>query len=242
VDDATLARLRALWADLDVAPDTAYFTTAIHLERTAARTTDLELKGLLGPALAAALPGFTPFLAAFILKGGHGGDVELHPDWTYTDERMHRTYLFWCPLVDTDVDNGTLWVVPGSHHWIDGLRGSGDFPSPVEVVNDRLLADHVVSVALRAGEAIVYDAALLHGSPPNRTELPRPVAAVALAPDGAPLVHFHRPPGEALEGYAIDESWYTVQPFGERPTGYAPLAPWTDPVAPLGPDRLPSPG
>jgi hypothetical protein len=186
----------------------------------------------MGPAADRVLPGFTPFLAAFIFKGAEGGEVGLHPDWTYTDERRHRTYLYWCPLVDTDADNGTLRVVPGTHRLVTGLRGSGDFAAVTEGVEE-LLLERSVSVPLRVGEAIVYDAALIHGSPPNRTPAPRPAAAMAVAPVDAELVHFHRPVDGPITGYEIDESWYTVQPFGEAPHGYPTLDPWTDPIAPL---------
>jgi hypothetical protein len=241
LDDAAVDELRTLWAGLAVPEDDPYFTSSIHTDRETARSIDLRMKAVLGPALAEALPGYAPFLASFIFKGAHSGSVELHPDWTYTDERSHRTYLFWCPLVDTDAENGTLHVVPGSHRWVTGLRGSGDFAEATTGVED-LLGERAVTVPLRSGEAIVYDAALIHGSPPNRTDRPRPVAAVATAPESAGLVHFHRPPGGPTQGYAIDEAWYTVQPFGEPPTGYPALEPWTEPMAPIRPEQVLAPG
>ena len=236
-DSPTIARLRAMWDDLGVADDDPYFTTNIHTDRATARAIDLELKAVLGPAAQEALPGYEPFLAAFIFKGSHGGAVSWHPDWTYTDERVHRTYLFWCPLIDTDASRGTLRVVPESHRWVRGLRGSGDFPDAADGLDD-LLEAHSVSVTLEAGEAIVYDAAILHGSPPNASEIPRPAAALALAPQGAGLVHFHRRPGGPVEGWAIDESWYTVQPFGEPPTGFPRLDPWDEALVPLRAEQV----
>jgi hypothetical protein len=232
LDHTEIDRLRDLWATLAVPDDEPYFTTNIHTDRRTARAIDQELKAVLRPALERDTPDLEPFLAAFIFKGAHGGSVSLHPDWTYTDERVHRTTLFWCPLVDTDEENGTLHVIPGSHRWVSGLRGSGAFPDVADDVAD-LLAEQRVVVPLRAGEAIVYDAAVLHGSTPNTSDRPRPVAAVALAPRGAPLVHFHRAADGPTQGWAIDEAWYTVQPFGEPPSGYPEVEPWTDPVAPL---------
>ena len=242
LDADELDRARRLWADLSVDPDASYHTTNVHEDRTTARRIDLELKTLMGPAAAKALPGHVPFLAAFILKGRHGGAVGLHPDWTYTDERRYRAVLFWCPIVDTDADNGTLHVIPGSHRWVRGLRGSGDFGSPVEGVADRLLATHSETVPLRAGEAIVYDAALLHGSAPSRSDRPRPAAALAVAPVAAPLVHFHREAGGPVEGYLIDESYYTTQPHAARPVGARRLDPWDEPVRPIVGEGRPPPG
>jgi len=130
--------------------------------------------------------------------------------------------------------------VPGSHRAIHGLRGSGDFPSPVEGIEAELLARHAVPVPLTAGEALVYDAALVHGSGPNRSGRPRPVAAVAVAPATAPLVHFHREGDGPVEGYAIDADYYTAQDFGTRPHGYAPYVPWDEAVRRLDPAELPA--
>ena len=231
-DDDTLARLRRLWAEQAVPDDSSYWTSLVHSSRPEARTIDQRLKAICRAAVGTLLPGHEVFLAAFILKGARGGAVELHPDWTYTDERHTRTTLLWAPLIDTDESNGTLWFVPGTHQAMTGLRGSGDFSSSTSQIEDELWAD-AVPVPVGAGGAIVYDAAVVHGSRPNRTDAPRPVVALAAASEGAELVHFHRAPNGRLSGYRIDESWYTTQPFGLPPEGYPSIEPWSEPQAPL---------
>jgi ectoine hydroxylase-related dioxygenase (phytanoyl-CoA dioxygenase family) len=241
LDEDALRSLRARHEALGVDPEVPYWASSVHPDRATAQAVDRDLKAQVGPALRRLLAGHSPFLAAFITKGSGGGDVGLHPDWTYTDERRDRTWLCWCPLVDTDVANGTMWVLPASHRAIHGLRGSGDFPSPVEGIEADLLARHARPVPLAAGEALVYDAALVHGSGPNRSDRARPVTAVALAPDDAPLVHFHREGDGPVEGFVIDAGYYTAQPFGTRPEGYEALAPWDEPVRPLDPADLPAP-
>ena len=240
LDGDTLRSLRARYDALGVDPATPYWASSVHTDRATARAVDHDLKQQVGPLLKRLLDDHEPFLAAFIAKGVGGGDVGLHPDWTYTDERRDRTVLFWCPLVDADVDNGTMWVLPASHRAIHGLRGSGDFPSPVEGIEEDLLAHHASPVPLAAGQALVYDAALVHGTGPNRTNRPRPVAAVALAPAAAPLVHFHVEGDGPVEGYTIDADYYTAQEFGTRPDGYDPLVPWDGPVRLLDPAELPA--
>jgi hypothetical protein len=229
VDATCLEELRALHDSLGVAADDPYWASSVHGSRALARSVHESLLDLVLPAIDAVLPGHAPFLAAVIAKGRGGGRVGLHPDWTYVDERTHRSRLFWCPLVDTDESSGAMVVVPGSHRALRGLRGSGDFPSPVAEVEDDLWARHVVTVPLRAGQAIVWDAALLHGSWPNGGRA-RPAAAIAVAPSAAGLVHFHLEPGAPLAGYAIDAAYYLDQPYAARPTGFASIEPWDDPV------------
>jgi ectoine hydroxylase-related dioxygenase (phytanoyl-CoA dioxygenase family) len=178
------------------------------------------------------LAGQRPFMAAFISKGRGGGNVGLHPDWTYVDERAHRARVFWCALQDTDESNGAMVVVPGSHRTMRGLRGSGEFPSAVSEVEDALWASEVVTVPLRAGEALVWDAALLHGSWPNTTAEPRAAAAIAVVPATAPLVHFQVEPGAELAGYAVDEHWFVGEEYASRPAGYPTVEPWDGPLRP----------
>jgi hypothetical protein len=228
-----LADLRTAVEGLDIDPSDPYFVSSVHGSRDLSRAVDAELKRRLAPRLAELMPGYEPFMAAVISKGAGGGRVGLHPDWTYADERRHRTRLFWMPLDDTSEANGAMVTVPSSHRSLCGLRGSGAFPSPVEHIEDDLWAGHVETVPLVAGEAVVWDAALLHGSWPNTSTSPRPAAVIALAPADATLVHFHIDPGGRLAGRTVDEAWFTADPYGTLPEGYPALEPWDGPVQPF---------
>ena len=88
-----------------------------------------------------------------------------HQDCGYLD--IHPTPLtVWIALDDATLDNGCLWVVPGSH--AQGLRehakvseDSWHLTLPVEGAG--------VAVPLAAGEAIAFSAYTLHRSLANRT-------------------------------------------------------------------------
>jgi Phytanoyl-CoA dioxygenase (PhyH) len=206
-------------------PDHAFYASSAHGSRALARDVDQMLKHELGPRLRRLLPDHEPFLAAFISKGSaHGSHVDFHQDWTYTDERVQRATILWIPLVDTTGANGALRAVPGSHRWATGLRASGGGHATASI-QDRLAAAST-EVPLSAGEAFVYDPALIHGSGRNHTDAVRPVAAVALAPKDAPLVHFHVDDTGHLSGWTISESHYTINAFGTRPVGCDPVEPW----------------
>lgn len=238
VNRRQLRGLARTWRKLAVARDENYYASSVHAERSVARAVDQELKSSLDAHLDRLLPASDSFLAAFISKGAHGGHVDLHPDWTYCDERIGRAYVFWCPLVDTDAANGTMQVLPGTHRALTGLRGSGDFPSPIAELDDTTVAEHTVSVPLEAGEAIVWDAALVHGSGPNTTDDPRPAVAIARAPADADLYHFHIDDDGVLGGYQITERYFTTEEFGTAPQAGDPIEPWDGPVRPLSAEDL----
>jgi hypothetical protein len=128
--------------------------------------------------------------STFVIKRpGLDSGMFLHDDRTFVDERRHRAHTLWIPLVDTspELDNGCLYILPGSHHLMPAASGTGtpDWVRPYEQYLERFL----LPLSMRAGEALLYDTKTLHGSTPNRTDVTREAIAVALAPGGADLVH-----------------------------------------------------
>lgn len=225
LDAATVEQLlAAVHQKLGPASD-AFWASSAQAPRATASDIDRWIKQELALRLGHLLPGTEPFLAAVITKAGPDGcAVSFHQDWTYTDEREHRAVLAWIPLVDVDEGSGAMRVVPGSHRWVDGIRPGGA-PLPTDAFQDRF-AERATTVVMRAGQALVYDPALVHGSWPNRVERDRPVLAVASAPLGAELWHFHVAPDGALDGYVIDPSYYTQQEFSSVPPG-PPRGAWS---------------
>lgn len=206
-----------------------FHVTSVNAPRSVARSVDERIKRLVGPLLEAVLEDRRPFLAALITKAPGSGPVEFHQDLTHTDERVHRTVLAWIPLVDTDERNGTMSVVPGSHRWTTGIR-----PHTVELPtakHQQRFAEHAVPLELHAGTALLYDAALVHGSAANTSTVDRPAVAVALAPLDAQLLLFTQRSGSALRGYRCEATDFTARPFGSPPIGAERVEPWNSAVS-----------
>jgi hypothetical protein len=77
----------------------------------------------------------------------------------------------WCTLDDVDGDSGTLRVVPGSHQLTRHIQ-SFDSPPFFGGFADRMEHRFTIDLPLRAGEAVIFERSLLHGSAPNRTSRP----------------------------------------------------------------------
>jgi ectoine hydroxylase-related dioxygenase (phytanoyl-CoA dioxygenase family) len=78
----------------------------------------------------------------------------------------------WIPLIDVSPDQGTLGIIPGSHHkgylphkfyTGPGIQGHG-------VREECLQNVEIQELNMRAGNAIIFDARLIHGTIPNRKE------------------------------------------------------------------------
>lgn len=187
VDAAGLEQLSSVFAALEP-PGPVGFTASLQgrdLEENLVIAD--QILAVVGPGLHRTLTGFEVIGATFLTKtGGDEGAMEVHQDWNSVDERTDRSMNVWCTLRDIDLADGPLEVVPGSHLWFDAVRAPL-VPSPTFAFDGQLEAG-LVALELRAGQAVIYDHALLHGSRANRSGRPRTIAQVGITGVGAPLV------------------------------------------------------
>ncbi len=155
---------------------------------------------------------FRPMLGSFLVKqGGELGICQIHQDWTFVDESDgSRSFHVWCPLVKTDSENGNLCVLPGSHllPTMPRVAPSSYFPYQSERCIE-FIQKHSIAVPTQAGEAIIYDNALIHHSPPNKTNLPRIAAGLLTIPKSERLVHLNGTNSSfEYEKYFVEEDFY----------------------------------
>jgi ectoine hydroxylase-related dioxygenase (phytanoyl-CoA dioxygenase family) len=99
------------------------------------------------------------------LPGEGTYELPLHQDYATT--RCRTAWRMWIPLRDVDVQHGTMEIVPGSHK-------KGPYPySDSLAIERRELERHGLvaqSLALRAGDGVLFSPWLVHGSVPNRSQ------------------------------------------------------------------------
>lgn len=208
-------------------PAPEFFASPAHAWGDVAAGLHRDVLDVVGPQLRQDFPDHRVFMVAATVKGPVGGVVKYHQDWTYTDERRHRPLFLWCPLVDVDDASGVLQMVPGSH--LDSERtvraSVGLHGRHVTEPFQAELAACAIGRPMRAGEAIAFDPATIHGSGPNSTGQVRPAITIALVPHGAALVHFHSGP-DGLSGHHVDDDFFTRHDYATRPVGPATITPW----------------
>lgn len=126
--------------------------------------------GLLGPDIKCVQT------MAFIRPPGGPGQA-WHQDEHFIPSRDASVRGIWLALDDATIDNGCLWVVPGSHRhrrlWRHAPHADPDCdPVPRAEPPPGTLAG-AIPVPAKSGDLIVFDGYLLHRSGPNRTDGPR---------------------------------------------------------------------
>lgn len=157
------------------------------------------------------LDRYKPIIANFIRKEQDAGEVPLHQNWAFVDERKYTSVSIWVPLVDSNEANGTLQMVDGSHKRFGELRGPL-VPWELERIGPEIIEGHLTPMNVRAGDAVVLDDSIVHYSNVNTTDGLRLTIQLIMIPEETASIHYHLPPsGERNEVvvYEVDRDFYT---------------------------------
>lgn len=162
-----------------------------------------------------------PLGASFLVKNpGQAGTMPIHQDWTVVDENRYQSVTIWLPLQDVDENNGALQVLKGSHLWSNAIRAP-KLPNVFEEVHD-ILHPYLTTIPLKAGEAIIFNHALLHASNLNQQDIARVAATYGMVPLQAPLYFYHpvEQKENTIEKIAVPDNFFIEYgpKIGTRPS------------------------
>ena len=145
--------------------------------------------------------------------------VPWHQDGQYWPLAPLEAATVWLAIFDTDTHNGAMQVVAGSHR--DGAfehqrNQREDYALEQEIPAERIDADRVVSMDLRAGAMSVHDIGLVHGSTESRDGRPR----VGLTFRYSPMhVRADLSAWPFFEAYPVRGTAECRNPIGKIPSG-----------------------
>ena len=103
-----------------------------------------------------------------------GGEVRCHQDSTYMYTEPDSLLGFWIPLEDANLNNGCLWVEPGSHR--EPLRERFHYRGDqlvVDVLDSTPMSEASVPLEISAGTLVVLHGRLAHRSCANTSDKSR---------------------------------------------------------------------
>jgi len=149
-----------------------------------------------------------------------------HQDPNLVDETKGYSLVLWVSLCDTNVQNGCLHVLPGSHLWGNHIRSNFHVRWKFEEFLDDILWKNMSPVPTQSGDIICFDPALIHGSTPNKTNQERLGIQISLIPKQEELVSVIEEKGllsPVAKYYNIDETYFTDEDVYRHPSEKFPV-------------------
>ncbi len=188
-----------------------FYSSTFLSDITAKKELSDRLVQELDPVIRESFQDYKILGAQFLIKNpGDGGLLPFHQDWTIVDEEKHRSVTVWISLNEANEQNGTIKVIPYSHEFSSAKRGPGNFDALADIQN--VLEKYSHSLSMEAGEAFIFDQAIVHGSGINSTELPRIAVAFGLVHKDAELVFYHRAANDTFEQYQVPDDFFITFP------------------------------
>lgn len=211
-----------VYQSFDSGIDHGYYATIFSASNQFKADINRNLRRIFWPVLEELLDDHKPLVGAMMVKPAEGPSiVPAHQDWSVIDESQGGGggLTCWWPLTPiTDIE-GKMLAIPGSHRYLDHLRGSPSFPTPFDHIIDEVVDEFMVEIDVQVGEVLIMDGRVLHMTPQNRSGRDRPVAYISAAPVEEPAVHYYFPSVGRVEGYKVDEDFFTTFSIGQRPWG-----------------------
>jgi len=157
---------------------------------------NIEIRAQFGQILTgfynAHFKNFRSLNESFLIKPAFQKDeLLLHQDFCYTEEEQYAAYNIWIPLADVSAENGAITVLPGSQHCFKNYRSS-TLPT-LRVSMQKFPPEKVKILPMQAGQVLLFNSAVFHGSLPNLTNHDRTIVTATITHEKADYVYYHSP-------------------------------------------------
>jgi len=223
LNNEEITALKALYSSKDQSEKKGFHRSLDAPDADNKRFLAENIRSVFMPKLKQLLIDYKYLLASFMVKAPEtNSDFELHQNWNFVDESKFQSLVCRCPLVDTDEKNGTMFVVKGSNRLFPTFRGGPHMPSAFDDCLPYIKKHYMEAIALKAGDAIILDDALLHYTSANPGSSERiAIALVSIPEEANPIYYYYEQQEAKLYCYHIDDDFYNTfnnrYPMGERP-------------------------
>ncbi len=217
-NEKEIKELEALYYRLHPINEKGFFPSTFSGDKNYRTVADAEIRRMCEPGIEKYCENIKVVCGSFIVKSpGPESGMCVHQDMSLVDESRFTGINIWVPLVDLTIENGALFVLPGSHRVFPTYRGSS-IPEFFQNVSEQMI-DYLQPVLLKAGEAVFFDQSIIHFSPPNYSDKIRIVTNTYFTHKNTEYrtYYFDKTQPGYVEAFAQDDSFMTnFQQFGEN--------------------------
>ena len=222
IDAYTIRHLLDIFYSQDVEVHKQPFGSSLQSNDLAYRAlVDRETRAAFAAPLERWIEGYRHCFSNFTFKQPMNpeGEIPIHQDPSFVDEALFQPIGIWCPLIDSDFQNGCVCAVPGSQNLNRGPRGpltKLPYRSLVPLIRSKLRP-----AAMKAGQALLFNTKLFHTSPANQPAQLRVAATALSAPRESQLRFYHQRFSNLarIEVFEVDDAFYTRHILGTEPAG-----------------------
>jgi hypothetical protein len=162
-------RLTQLYHELHPTNEHGFFPSTFSSNKNYRLTANAKIRDACQRSAEKYLCDYKMVCGAYIVKNpSPDSGMCVHQDMSLLDESKYTGINIWATLTDLNVDNGTIFVLKGSHRLFPTYRGS-TIPEFFEEVSEEIL-DYLEPIIIKAGEAVFFDQSIIHYSPPNYSD------------------------------------------------------------------------
>ncbi len=173
----------------------------------------LKINHVISSKICAILKNYKTIYGYFMVKKQQDKTFShLHQDWSIVDENKFIGLNTWIPLVDVDVQNGTMKVIKNSHHNYNKSRGINNYFNPEEFEGNQL-----VNIKMNKGDLLIFDQRLVHATYDNISKLDRVAAGSVYIPIEAKVMHYYKEHEDdnIINKLELDDDFLIKYSFGD---------------------------
>lgn len=150
------------------------------------------------------------------IKPSRSGYVSPHQNMTIVDEDNYTSISLWCPCVDTNINNGAMQLITGSHKKTIKYRRSSIFWPLFNFFTSEKGQSYFTTIDVNVGSVVIIDDSIIHGTSFNNSEQPRPVIHSIAAPKEAKLFFYDGDrKSSQIRKYMVDKDFWSIYTPGD---------------------------
>lgn len=142
---------------------------------------------------------------ALAKSSNENSQLALHQDASYVDENIDYSMSLWIPLTNSNLENGAIHILNGSHKTFPTIRCA-------TIIHDygdsELIKSKMKCIEVKAGEALLFNSRMLHYTPINTSGETRIAVMSCLMSTNADVLQWYKIDDSKLEVYKMEDDFF----------------------------------